>query len=58
MAGLVTPNSGHATFNGNKIKRKIASEIAYMPDADLFYPYFTVGATVSISMNHSSPILM
>ena len=42
IAGLVTPNSGTATFDGNPITRRIASEIAYMPDADLFYPYFTV----------------
>lgn len=42
-AGLLTPDSGSAEFGGNKITRKIASEIAYMPDADLFYPYFTVG---------------
>ena len=41
-AGLLTPDSGHAEYEGNKITRKIASEIAYMPDADLFYPYFTV----------------
>ena len=42
MAGLLTPNSGTAMFNGSGITRKIATNIAYMPDADLFYPYFTV----------------
>jgi len=41
-AGLLTPDSGSATYGGTKITRKVASEIAYMPDADLFYPYFTV----------------
>ena len=41
-AGLLTPDSGDAEYEGNKITRKIATEIAYMPDADLFYPYFTV----------------
>ncbi len=41
-AGLLTPDSGQAEYDGVKITRKIASEIAYMPDADLFYPYFTV----------------
>lgn len=41
-AGLLTPDSGSAAYGGTKITRKIASEIAYMPDADLFYPYFTV----------------
>ncbi|WP_342513636.1 ABC transporter ATP-binding protein [Sporosarcina sp. FSL K6-1522] len=42
MAGLLTPNSGRATFSGSLITRKVATHIAYMPDADLFYPYFTV----------------
>ena len=42
MAGLLTPNSGTAMFNGSRITRKVAANIAYMPDADLFYPYFTV----------------
>jgi ABC-2 type transport system ATP-binding protein len=42
MAGLLTPSSGSATFSGSRITRRIATNIAYMPDADLFYPYFTV----------------
>ena len=29
-------------FGGKPITRRIATNIAYMPDADLFYPYFTV----------------
>ena len=41
-AGLVTPDSGKALYRGESITRRIASEIAYMPDADIFYPYFTV----------------
>ena len=46
IAGLVTPDSGSATFNGSHITRKVATNIAYMPDADLFYPYFTVGQLI------------
>lgn len=42
-AGLLTPNTGQATFGGSRITRKVATHIAYMSDADLFYPYFTVG---------------
>lgn len=42
IAGLLTPNKGDITFQGNRVTRRIASDIAYMPDADLFYPYFTV----------------
>jgi ABC-2 type transport system ATP-binding protein len=41
-AGLLTPDSGKALYGGASITRKIASEIAYMPDTDLFYPNFTV----------------
>ncbi|WP_438313762.1 ABC transporter ATP-binding protein [Sporosarcina sp. FA9] len=43
VAGLTTPDSGTVQYDGRPITRRIASEIAYMPDADLFYPYFTVG---------------
>ncbi|MEK4712808.1 ABC transporter ATP-binding protein [Sporosarcina sp. FSL K6-5500] len=46
ISGLVTPDSGRATFSGSRITRKVASNIAYMPDADLFYPYFTVGQLI------------
>lgn len=42
MAGLLTPNSGSATFDGKPITRRIASKIAYMSDTDEFYTYFTV----------------
>lgn len=42
MAGLLTPDEGKATYGGNPITRRIAEHIAYMPDTDLFYPYFTV----------------
>jgi ABC-2 type transport system ATP-binding protein len=46
ISGLVTPDSGSATFSDNRITRKVATNIAYMPDADLFYPYFTVGQLI------------
>ncbi|MFD1929664.1 ATP-binding cassette domain-containing protein [Sporosarcina siberiensis] len=42
-AGLITPDSGTVQYDGRPITRRIATDIAYMPDADLFYPYFTVG---------------
>lgn len=42
MAGLLTPNEGEATYGGSPITRRMAENIAYMPDTDLFYPYFTV----------------
>lgn len=42
ISGLLTPDKGTAIFKGQPITRKVAANIAYMPDADLFYPYFTV----------------
>lgn len=42
MAGLLTPNSGSAKFDGKPITRRIASRVSYMSDTDDFYTYFTV----------------
>ncbi|SER79497.1 ATP-binding cassette domain-containing protein [Psychrobacillus sp. OK032] len=42
IAGLTTPTSGTIQVNGFQSTRRIASEIAYMPDADVFYPFFSV----------------
>lgn len=42
IAGLTTPSSGSVQIDELKATRRIASKIAYMPDADLFYPFFSV----------------
>ncbi|GGA30417.1 ABC transporter ATP-binding protein [Psychrobacillus lasiicapitis] len=42
IAGLTTPSSGTIQVNGIKATRSIASKVAYMPDADVFYPIFSV----------------
>lgn len=42
IAGLITPTSGRATYDGESVMRKIARDVAYMPDVDQFFPYFTV----------------
>lgn len=42
MAGLLSPSTGEAMYGGSPMTRKIASYIAYMPDTDLFYPYYKV----------------
>jgi len=42
-AGLITPDSGTVQYDGLQITRRIATDVAYMSDADLFYPYFTIG---------------
>ncbi|EGQ24747.1 ABC superfamily ATP binding cassette transporter, ABC protein [Sporosarcina newyorkensis 2681] len=43
MAGLLSPNAGVVALDGKTITRRVAAKIAYMPDTDLFYPYFTAG---------------
>lgn len=43
IAGLLTPDTGEALIHEEMITRKAASQIAYMADTDLYYPYFTVG---------------
>ncbi|WP_313236519.1 ABC transporter ATP-binding protein [Sporosarcina ureae] len=42
LAGILIPTTGFAILDNNKITRRVASSVAYMPDTDLFYPYFTV----------------
>ena len=37
MAGILTPTSGTIMFNGEKVTRRKTSNIAYIPDIDLFY---------------------
>lgn len=43
IAGLLSPDRGVAALDGKVITRRDAATIAYMPDTDSFYPYFTVG---------------
>ncbi|WP_201713593.1 ABC transporter ATP-binding protein [Rossellomorea arthrocnemi] len=42
IAGLVLPNTGSVTMNGKVVTRKIASEVAYLTELDMFYEAFTV----------------
>ena len=42
IAGLSSINTGSVTYEGAQVTRKIAKDLAYMSDTDLFYPYFTV----------------
>ncbi|WP_228548298.1 ABC transporter ATP-binding protein [Sporosarcina obsidiansis] len=42
ISGLLTPDSGVAALDGKVITRRVAATIAYMPDTDLFYSYFTI----------------
>ncbi|SIT87217.1 ABC transporter ATP-binding protein [Edaphobacillus lindanitolerans] len=43
MAGLLRPDSGSVLLDGKPVTRALAGRrIAYMADADLFFPYFTI----------------
>ncbi|OHX53882.1 spermidine/putrescine ABC transporter ATP-binding protein [Planococcus salinarum] len=43
LAGVSPIDSGSILIDGKPVSRKDAERIAYLPDADMFYPYFTVG---------------
>lgn len=42
LAGVTPIDSGSVLIDGKPVNRKDAERIAYLPDADVFYPYFTV----------------
>ena len=42
LAGVSKIDSGSLLIDGKPVCRKNAEEIAYLPDADMFYSYFTV----------------
>lgn len=42
MAGLVQPSSGLVTVNSKKVNRRIAQEVAYLTELDMFYDSFRV----------------
>ncbi|MGG0655634.1 ATP-binding cassette domain-containing protein [Rummeliibacillus pycnus] len=41
LAGVKTPSKGIIQMDGSKITHQSASNIAYLPDIDEFYPYLT-----------------
>ncbi len=42
IAGLIHPTSGKVFVNGKTVTRKIASEVAYLTELDMFYEPFKV----------------
>ena len=42
IAGLVQPTSGSVSVNGKKVNRKIAADVSYLTELDMFYEGFTV----------------
>ncbi|MGE7688493.1 ATP-binding cassette domain-containing protein [Lysinibacillus sp. NPDC097214] len=41
LAGLLRPSSGEVLLNGTPVTRRSADEIAYLPDIDLFFDFYT-----------------
>lgn len=41
MAGVLVPSDGEITLHGQKVTRRLASNISYQPDIDLFYEKLT-----------------
>ncbi|MEI4771054.1 ABC transporter ATP-binding protein [Psychrobacillus sp. FJAT-51614] len=42
MSGVSLPQYGKITLDGVNVSKKTANHVAYLPDADEIYPYFTV----------------
>lgn len=41
LAGLLRPSSGEVLLNGTPVTRRSADRIAYLPDIDLFFDFYT-----------------
>lgn len=41
MAGILVPSEGEITLNGEKVTRRLANNLSYQPDIDLFYEKLT-----------------
>ncbi|MBK3496633.1 ABC transporter ATP-binding protein [Viridibacillus sp. YIM B01967] len=41
IAGVLESSNGSVKLDGTEVTRRSAERIAYLPDLDLFYPYFT-----------------
>ncbi|MFJ6208497.1 ATP-binding cassette domain-containing protein [Lysinibacillus sp. NPDC092081] len=41
LAGLLRPSSGEVLLNGTPVTRRSADKIAYLPDIDLFFDFYT-----------------
>ncbi|MET4560321.1 ABC-2 type transport system ATP-binding protein [Lysinibacillus parviboronicapiens] len=41
LTGLLLPSSGEVLLNGQSVTRRSAGQIAYLPDTDLFFDFYT-----------------
>ncbi|GAB6156844.1 ABC transporter ATP-binding protein [Desulfotomaculum varum] len=49
IAGLVRPSRGSVRVNGRQANRMLASEISYLSELDVLYPFYTVAETVDFN---------
>jgi ABC-2 type transport system ATP-binding protein len=49
IAGLVSPTNGTVMINGKKANRRIAAEVVYLTELDMFYDSFTVEEMVKFT---------
>lgn len=54
IAGLVHPTTGKVFVNGSQVSRRIASDVAYLTELDMFYTSFTVQKTIDFSASQFS----
>ena len=54
MAGLVHPTSGSVYINGKKVNRRMAQEVAYLTELDMFYHSFRVMDVVAFASSQFS----
>lgn len=54
MAGLVHPTSGSVYINGKKVNRRMAQEVAYLTELDMFYDSFRVMDMVTFAASQFS----
>lgn len=48
-AGLLRPTSGAVTVLGQSVNRRVAGTVAYLSEADVLYPFFTVAETIKFN---------
>ncbi|MFE8703287.1 ABC transporter ATP-binding protein [Cytobacillus sp. FJAT-54145] len=54
IAGLVHPTTGKVFVDGRQVSRRIASDVAYLTELDMFYASFTVQNTIDFSASQFS----
>ncbi|MDB5054089.1 MAG: transporter related protein [Bacilli bacterium] len=51
IAGLLRPSRGNVLLNGASVERRSSAKIAYLPEQDGCYPFYTVAETIQFHQN-------